>query len=341
MDITNPREYLPVLMLCDIDRSLPPIEIHESEEITEIFVGALRAIGHSVTLVYLESNNLQTLLKPFDPKELIVFNWCEEVPGVPHSSSLVAWELEQRGFTFTGSDYYALALGTDKRRIKQRLLEQGIPTPEWQVYTSVNTINWSQFPAIVKPAFEHCGIGITREAVVQSREDLIARICYILKEFHQPALVEDFIDGREFHVGVIGNGNARVLPPAEIDFSSLVDIHDRLCTYEANFDKHSLAYQKIITRLPALLTPDQQRNLEDVVLAAYRATDCRDYARMDVRLRNDIFYILDVNHNADISPDNSLILAVELVGYNYGQFGSLLINLATQRHTHFPYWEFT
>jgi D-alanine-D-alanine ligase len=341
MDSMNYRNCLPVLLLCDIDRSLSQIEIRESEEITDIFVDALRAIGHMVTLVYLEANNLQTLLQPYDPRELIVFNWCEEVPGVPHSCSSVALELERRGFAYTGSDYYALELGQDKRRIKQRLQGQGIPTPTWQVYTSVHAIHWSKFPAIVKPAFEHCGIGITREAVVQSREDLLGRIRYILKELQQPALVEDFIDGREFHIGVIGNGTTRVLPPAEIDFSSFADIHDRLCTYEANFDKNSLAYQKTIPRLPALLTPNEQQNLEDVVIAAYRATHCRDYARMDIRLCDDIFYILDVNHNADISPDNSLILAAEMVGYNYGQFGSLLVNLAAQRHPRFIHSDIT
>jgi len=341
MDSLNYRNCPPVLLLCDIDRNLSQIEIRESEEITDIFVDALRAIGHIVTVVYLESNDLQTLLQPYDPKEVIVFNWCEEVPGVPHSCSSVALELEQRGFAYTGSDYYALDLGQDKRRIKQRLQGQGIPTPAWQVYSTVHAINWSQFPAIVKPAFEHCGVGITREAVVQSREDLHERIGYILNELQQPALVEDFIDGREFHVGVIGNGTLRVLPPAEIDFSSFADIHDRLCTYEANFDKNSLAYQNIISRLPASLTHKQLSNLEEVVIAAYRTTNCRDYARMDVRLRDDTFYILDVNHNADISPDTSLILAAEMVGYNYGQFGSLLVNLAAQRHPHFAHWDIT
>jgi D-alanine-D-alanine ligase len=162
--------------------------------------------------------------------------------------------------------------------------------------------------------------------------ELNKRVRYVFDELHQPALVEEFIDGREFHVGVIGNGALCVLPPAEIDYSSFEDIHDRLCTYEANFDKDSLAYKNTIPRLPASLKHRQLSNLEEVVIAAYRATDCRDYARIDIRKRDGVFYVLDVNHNADISSDNSLVQAAELIGYSYGQFGSFLVNLAAQRH---------
>jgi D-alanine-D-alanine ligase len=142
-------------------------------------------------------------------------------------------------------------------------------------------------------------------------------------------------------VGVIGNGALRVLPAAEIDYSAFNDIHDRLCTYEANFDKDSLAYVYTIPKQPASLTHSQLCDLEAVVTAAYRATDCRDYARMDIRLRDGVFYVLDVNHNADICSDNSLVHGFELVGYSYGQFGSLLVNLAAHRHPRFAHWDIT
>jgi D-alanine-D-alanine ligase len=326
------RTDLPVLLLYNVDRTWSQAEIRESVDLTDILVNALRAIGHPVTGICLDANDLPILLQPYNPDEVIVFNWCEEVPGVPHSCPLVARELERRGFTFTGAGSRPLALCQDKRRVKRRLQKRGIPTPAWQVYTSLHKVEWMRFPAIVKPAFEHCSFGITREAVVQSTEDLLLRIRYVLEELQQPALVEDFIDGREFHVGVIGNAALRMLPPAEIDYSSFDDIHDRLCTYEANFDKTSLAYRFTLPRLPAVLADDQLCSLEEVVIAAYRATGCRDYARLDIRLRDGIFYVLDINHNADISPDTSLVLAAESIGYSYGQFGSLLVNLAARRH---------
>jgi D-alanine-D-alanine ligase len=290
-----------------------------------------------VTIACLENDAIAALLNPFDPEEVLVFNWCEDFPGIPHSYPLAARKLEKLGFTYTGADSLALTLSRDKRRIKRRLQKHRIPTPAWEVYTSVQKVEWIQFPAIVKPAFEHCGFGITRESVVRSATELMKRVRYVLEELQQPALVEDFIEGREFRVGVIGNCSIRILPPAEIDYSSIDDVYDRLCTYESNFDKNSLAYQLIVPRFPALLTQDQLCSLEEVVISAYRATDCRDYARMDIRLRDDIFYVLDVNHNADISPDTSLILAAGMIGYSYGQFGSLLVNLAAQRHSRFAY----
>ena len=324
---------LPVLMLSNVDHRWSLEEIRESVSLTDNLVRALQDVGHPVSSIYMETNNnLPDLLRPYYPDELIVFNWCEELPGIPRSGALVAQELERRGFTYTGADSYALALSQDKRRVKRRLQKRGIPTPAWQVFTSAPTAGWTRFPAIVKPAFEHCSFGIAREAVVQSTAELIQRVSYVLEELKQPALVEDFIDGREFHVGVIGNGVLRVLPPAEIDYSSFDDIHDRLCTYESNFDKTSPAYQFTVPKMPAVLTNDQLCSLEEVVIAAYRATDCRDYARMDIRLRNGTFYILDVNHNADISPDTSLVMTAEMAGYSYGQFGSLLVNLAARRH---------
>jgi D-alanine-D-alanine ligase len=184
----------------------------------------------------------------------------------------------------------------------------------------------------VKPAFEHCGLGISRQSVVQSDKELNQRIRYVLDELQQPTIVEDFIDGREFHIGVVGNGVLTALPPAEIDYSKFEDIHDRLCTYEANFDKTSLAYQLTLPRLPVDLAEGELSQLEETVLAAYRTTACRDYARLDVRLQDGVFYVLDVNHNADISSDNSLVKAAAMVGLSHGQLGSLLINLAAQRH---------
>jgi D-alanine-D-alanine ligase len=243
-----------------------------------------------------------------------------------------AQELERQGFTYTGADYASLLLSQDKRQVKKRLKDSGIPTARWQIFESASAVDWDLFPAIVKPAFEHYSLGIERESVVQSQVDLIRRVGYVNEKHHQPALVEEFIDGREFHVGMIGNHIPQMLPPAEIDFSAFNDIHDRLCTYEANFDRSSLAYQSITTRLPIELTTEELSNIEQAVLGTYRATDCRDFARMDMRLRDGVFYILDVNPNADISPETSLIKAAEMVGYSYGQFGSLLVNLAAQRH---------
>ena len=341
MSLYNCRTDLPVLLITNLDPSWPLEVIQDYEAETRLLINAMIEVGHPIREVIIQSADMETALESFNPDEYIVFNWCEELPGIPHSEYQVAESLERMGFTFTGADSSTLSLSQDKGRVKQILQKGQIPTPLWQVFTPTQKINWELFPAIVKAAFEHCSYGITRESVVQSDAELITRVQYVFDELHQPALVEEFIDGREFHVGVIGNGVLRVLPPAEIDYSSFEDIHDRLCTYEANFDKNSLAYQKTIPKLPASLTHTQLSNLEEVIIAAYRATDCRDYARMDIRLSDGVFYVLDVNHNADISSDSSLVLAAGLIGYSYGQFGSQLVNLAVQRHPRSVHWDIT
>jgi len=335
MDTQHCRLDLPVLLLYNLDRHWPPDAISEVLDLTNRLSQALLEIGHSTEMVCLEGNNLNHLLNDHRPDQFIVFNWCEEIPGLPRSAAQVATHLEDLGFVFTGADSKALALSQDKRQIKQCLIEKQIATPCWEIYERTHPIDWESFPAIVKPVFEHCSFGITHESVVYDACSLRQQVEYVLDTFHQPALVEDFIDGREFHVSVIGNGRLRVLPAAEMDFSAFPEPSGRLCTYDSKFDPESSDYQLIGLKLPAPLSREEQQLLEATAVAAYQAASCRDYARMDIRLRDGIFYVLDVNPNADLSPDASLALAAEVAGLPYGQLGSLLVNLAAQRSPKF------
>jgi D-alanine-D-alanine ligase len=332
MDFSLLRGDLPVLLLYNLDHTWPAEDIDASLAAAETFTVALREVGHTVTEACLDHGDLEQLLRDYDPAAYVVFNWCEELPGAPRSAARVAQILEQMGFAFTGAGSQALVLAQDKRRVKQALYANGISTPRWKVYQARQPDGWRRFPAIVKPAFEHCSFGVTRQAVVESPAELKERLAFVLEQFDQPALVEEFIDGREFHVSVVGNGRLHVLPPAEMDFSAFGNVHDRLCTYESKHDPASAPYRLIQLHLPAPLSDREQQQLQSVALAAYQATGCRDYARLDLRMRDGVFYLLDVNPNADFSPDTSLALAAEMVGISYGQLGSWLINLAACRH---------
>jgi D-alanine-D-alanine ligase len=168
-----------------------------------------------------------------------------------------------------------------------------------------------------------------------TEEELLRRVEYVVETYDQPALVEDFIDGREFRVSIWGNTQLLILPPAEMDFSAFDDVRERLCTYDAKFVPESAHYRKIETLLPASLTEAERRRLERVSRLAYRALGCRDYARIDIRLRNGIFFVLDVNPNADISTDASMAFAAENAGYSYGAMGSYIARLAARRHSIF------
>ncbi len=322
----------PILLLYNLNPTWPAEDIETTRSIATTFLKALEGEGYFVIEACLENKDLKSLLKRYDPGDVIVFNWCEELPGVPHSYDLIARTLESSGFTFTGADSAALAFSQDKRKVKECLTALGISTPGWKIVTSTEDCSWASFPAIVKPVLEHCSYGITSDAIVYSQKDLTSRVDYVLRTFHQAALIEDFIDGREFHVTVVGNGKLHALPAAEMDFSAFVEAKQRLCSYESKFDPNSTAYNLIKLKLPANLTDEEQFRLNTTAIDAYRAVGCRDYARLDIRLKDGIFYVLDVNPNADISPDTSLVLAAEQAGLSYGQLGSLFIQLASLRH---------
>jgi D-alanine-D-alanine ligase len=327
---------IPVLLLYNLDPKWSTREQTEALDATSQLDKALRIAGFPTSLIQVTNSDLDSVLSGYNPLEYIVFNWCESLPGVHHSEWLVAEYLEQHGFTFTGAGSATLASAYDKRHVKRLLDEAGIPTPTWELYDKGCSIDWRRFPAIIKPSREHCSEGIHPDSVVMTETRLKSRIRYVIRRFQHPALVEDFVDGRELHVSLWGNRDIDVLPPAEMEFPPFKDVHYRLCTYESKFVSQSDQYRNIKTLLPAPLSECELRELEQVCRAAYVLMGCRDYARIDMRMKDGLFYILDINPNADICPDTSTIAAAELAGYTYDDFLKRLVLLAAERH---PRWE--
>jgi D-alanine-D-alanine ligase len=320
------------LLLHNLDRTWP---FHETQQILrqiQAIKSALGLHGHTIVDLPIHDALLSMSLVEYDPKEYVVLNWCEGLPGVLHSEALVAETLETMDYVFTGSGADALALSWDKKRVKQALVRQEVPTPLWRVFDSPDTVEWSRFPAIVKPVYEHCSLGMTPESVVFTLAGLRERIRHVKDTFRQPALVEDFIDGREFHVTLWENGAIQMLPPAEMDFSAFTEARDRLCTFDSKFRPGSRHYEGIQLRLPAPLSREELKALQRAALAAYRAIGCRDYARIDIRLREGVFYVLDVNPNPDLCEDTSMTSSAEAAGYSYGEMLSHLVRLAALRH---------
>jgi len=323
---------IPVLLLHNINPEWTPDEILETEQDVATLGNALNELGHPVEVVAVEDDCLAEKMSVFDPRDYIVFNWCEELPGIPHSEPEVAAVLERMGFIFTGSSYDVLSLAYDKPEVKRILNKANIPTPPWNVFDCIDIGGWNIFPSIVKVAYEHCSIGISPESIVTSPAELARRVAFILDTYKQPALVEQFINGREFLNTVWGNGRISMLPAVEMDYSGLTDIRDRLFTYEAKYVSGSRLYESIAMRIPAELEPPAQADLERIVLATYQATGCRDYGRIDVRYLDGMFYVIDVNPNPDINPQTAMTYAAAEIGYSYGEMGSRIINLAAARH---------
>jgi D-alanine-D-alanine ligase len=325
-------EKIPVILLYNVDPHWTQAEKEEVINLSTQLGHALIEMGYPIVFVSIADDDIANHLHSFDPSEHIIFNWCEGLPGLTHSEWLVAKRLEMLGFTFTGADSETLALAQDKYRVKVLLDGAGIPTPSWHIFHQAELCVWKNFPAIVKPMNEHCSTGITRDSVVLNQQELENRIPFILDTYNQPAIVEDFIDGREFHVSVWGNEKLTVLPAAEMDFSFFSNVKDRLCDYDSKFNPGTDHYEKIETLLPAPLTAEETYALEKVCCDAYRVLGCRDYARLDIRLRDNIFYVLDVNPNADISSEASMACAAQVIGMSYGQMGSTIVRMAAGRH---------
>lgn len=323
---------IPVLLLHNMNPEWTPEETLETEQDVATLGNALKDLGHPLEIVTVRDDRLAQQLHNFNPRDYVVFNWCEELPGVPHSDPDVAAVMERMGFVFTGSSRDVLALAHDKPEIKRVLDDANIPTPPWAVFDNTDVGEWNIFPSIVKAANEHCSIGISPESVVTSPKELENRVAFILDKYQQPAIVEQFINGREFLSAVWGNGHISMLPAVEMDYSELTDLRDRLFSYEAKYVSGSRLYESIDMRVPAELEPSAMAQLENVVIATYRATGCRDYGRIDVRYLNGIFYVIDVNPNPDINPQTSMTHAAAEIGYSYGQMGSRIVNLAAARH---------
>jgi D-alanine-D-alanine ligase len=261
----------------------------------------------------------------------LVFNWCEQYSDRPWSDAEIAGELEQLGYVFTGAEANGMRLSLDKAKVRQRLEAAGVPVPIGRVYTDAGTADWHVFPAIVKPANQHSSYGVSRESLVENPDELHRQVQWVLAEFGGPAVVEEFVDGREIHVALIGNREVTLLPAMEIDYSLFGDIHDRIYTNEAKFDKHNLPYYLTKFLCPAPLNAATRQRVEAAALAAYHLGGCRDYGRVDLRLRHGEPVVLDVNPNADLSFESDHAIGSKMLGWTYGQMAARIIACALER----------
>ncbi|MBN2863721.1 MAG: hypothetical protein JXN62_11190 [Bacteroidales bacterium] len=321
-----------VLVLYNIDPVWDVSEINDARKSSKVLFESLKDEGIETFIEELKDPNLGRILGRYNPDNTIVFNLCETLPGIPCSERRVAEIIENKGFTYTGNVPEVIELSYNKQKAKEILGSLGIRVPYGAILSPEEAVHWNLFPAIVKPSREHCSLTITDKSVVFDTSALKNQILLVNNELNQPALVEDFIDGREFHVSVWNNETPEVLPPAEMDFSAFRDARDRLCTYDSKFMPGSEHFEKIETLIPAPLNKNLLQQLEKEVLTAWEGFGCLDYARFDFRLRHDKFYLLDINPNNDISIDTSFAMAAEMTSYSYGEMAKRIVMMAAARH---------
>lgn len=248
-----------------------------------------------------------------------VVNLCETIEEDPRLAWHSAALLELTGIPFTGSPSTALMLTADKVLTKRLLAGQGIRTPAWRVYDGTAGFDPSglRFPVLIKPRFEEAGIGIDQESIFVNAERLGARIEDFRLQYG-PVFVEEYIGGREFNLSLLGYPEARVLPPAEIDFSDFPDSLYPIVGYRAKWVADSFEFRHTPRRFPDRLNPGLARDLQETAAACFHLLGLRDYGRVDMRVddRNRV-YVLEVNANPCLSPDAGFAAAAERDGMDY------------------------
>jgi len=263
----------------------------------------------------------------------MVFNLCEGFWGDAHQEMNLAGLFELLGLPFTGSSALTLGLTQNKSYTKALLQQKGLPTPAWclvQQGEKLPDISELQFPLIVKPACEDASQGIGPASVVDSEAALRQRLAYVLKTYQQPALIEEFIAGRELNVTVLGGEKLRALPLAEIVFDS--GLERPMVCFDSKWRPDSPAFKGTRPVCPANLGARERLLVNLVSMRAARLLGCRDYARVDIRLRDSTPYILEVNANPDISPDAGVARAAAAEGLTYPQLiERILLDVSRRR----------
>ena len=272
-------------------------------------------------------------LDRYAPEDWLIWNWGEELGGQPWTEAEVAAELERRGFAYTGSPPEVFRRVQNRAEVKRRLQAAGLPTLPARVFSDAAAApEWKLYPAIVKGANQHASFGINGDSVVMNAAELARRIAFLRAEFSDEALVEPFLDSREFHVAVWGNDPPEALPPMELDYSIFSDMRDRLYTYQWKFDRASVGFRELKMNCPAPADrPDWQARLMALAVEAYRATGLRDYGRMDMRMLGDEPQILDVNANPDLDITSVLPISSLAVGHTYGGMLNRIVQYAAVR----------
>ena len=295
--------------------------------------GALVNLGYSSTLMAVRDSleDLANRLDEFSRTKTLIFNNCDGFDGSNQAASLITRLLEQKGFCHTGAPAEAVELCINKPLAKERLIQRHIPTPGFQVFLDPGEEFHLQFPVIVKPAVEDGSIGISLKSVVSTIDKLRHQVKMVLDTYDEPVLVEEFIVGRELAVAMLGNEPIETLPITEDDYSRIKDPLKRLLTYESKWDEKSRYYDLIPTQTPAILTSKEELLVQETAKNTFRAVGLRDFGRVDIRLKDSIPYVIDINEVPDLALDAGFWNSARVGGYTYPQMVDKIVKNALQR----------
>ena len=305
-------------------------EKHDREEVFE----ALGKLGYEPAYQVLDGR-AQSLTALSRSEADLFFNLTESYAGDDTKDMNIAAYLDLLGWAYTGAGPHALYLAQDKALAKKIFAFHGIKTPYFATSYKgkLDHAHDISFPLIVKPTSEDGSIGIDSSSVVGSVKELMERIHYIQEDFDSPALIEEYIEGREIYAAVLGNENPEVLPMIELDLSRLPEGTPKIAGKEVKWEKETEAY-KVTKSAPAEdLDEETVKRLSDTALAAYRALKLRDYGRLDMRLAsNGEVYVIEANPNPWLSSGAEFVMAARKAGRSYTELIGEIVDLARARY---------
>jgi D-alanine-D-alanine ligase len=312
---------------------VPVVRTLDKKEVEEEVAEALGKLGHEATMHELDGTT-RSLLALARLECDLIFNLCESFAGDDTADFKIASFLELIGKRYTGSGTHGLMLAQDKAIAKKIFAFHGIHTPVF-AKSFRGRLDFShdlQFPVILKPAREDGSIGIEFGAVVSSIRELMERMDWLHANFNSPVLIEEYIEGREMYVGILGNDKPEALPVVELDLSKLPGGTPRIAGAEVKWGKGTKAYRDTKSAVATDLSEETVLALQQTAVAAYQALELRDYGRVDMRLKPDgRIHVIEVNPNPWLSSKAEFAMAARKAGRNYLQLVEEIVELAMAR----------
>ena len=305
----------------------------DEKEVEEEVSEALTKLGHEPTMHELDGTP-KSLLALARLECDLVFNLTESFGNDDTADFKIAGFMELVGKRYTGSGTHGLLLAQDKAIAKKIFAFHGIHTPVF-AKSFRGRLDFShdlQFPVIVKPAREDGSIGIEFSAVVSSIRELMERMDWLHAHFDSPVLIEEYIEGRELYVGVLGNDKPEALPVVELDLSKLPDGTPRIAAAEVKWGKGTQAYRDTKSAIATDLGEETVAALQQTAVAAFQALELRDYGRVDMRLQADgRIHVIEVNPNPWLSSKAEFAMAARRAGRTYSRLVEEIVELAMAR----------
>ncbi len=324
-----------ITLLHTQDALEPPVD-----PVLEQLESALVSNGHEFRRLVVNDSVQPVVTELERDKPDLVFNIAESFAGRSALESNVAALLNLIGLGYTGSSPAGLILAGDKTLTKKVLSFHGILTARFATVFR-GSVDWAgdiDFPLILKPPQEDASLGITQKSIVNDVQELLQTISSLQQEYQGPVLAEEFIDGREFYVGVHGNSDVKALPIMELDFSGYPEGKPKIASWEAKWgddgDEKGEEFEGTKSVFPTDIPPELVERMQKVATDAFNALRLRDYARVDLRMNaKEEIYVIEVNPNCYLEKNAEFANAAAKDGIEYPALIERIVDLARARYS--------